>query len=120
MVKYLVAFIILINISCNKSNDTSVACFKGKLVLKGICMNYVIQITEGICVNGIAPGYIETDNTKALREDIERNKSILDRIPAKRWGTPDDFKGPVVFLASEASNYVNGAMLLVDGGWMAR
>ena len=75
---------------------------------------------KGICVNGIAPGYIETDNTKALREDAERNKSILERIPAKRWGTPDDFKGPVVFLASEASNYVNGAMLLVDGGWMAR
>jgi 2-deoxy-D-gluconate 3-dehydrogenase len=71
-------------------------------------------------VNGIAPGYIETDNTKALREDVERNKSILERIPAKRWGTPDDFKGPIVFLASEASNYVNGAILLVDGGWMAR
>ena len=76
--------------------------------------------SKGICVNGIAPGYIETDNTKALREDVERNKSILERIPAKRWGTPDDFKGPIVFLASEASNYVNGAILLVDGGWMAR
>ena len=75
---------------------------------------------KGVCVNGIAPGYIETDNTTALREDAERNKSILDRIPAKRWGVPDDFKGPVVFLASEASNYVNGAILLVDGGWMAR
>ena len=76
--------------------------------------------SKGICVNGIAPGYIETDNTKALREDVERNKSILERIPAKRWGTPEDFKGPVVFLASDASNYVNGAILLVDGGWMAR
>ena len=76
--------------------------------------------SKGICVNGIAPGYIETDNTKALREDAERNKSILERIPAKRWGTPEDFKGPIVFLASEASNYVNGAILLVDGGWMAR
>jgi 2-deoxy-D-gluconate 3-dehydrogenase len=76
--------------------------------------------SKGICVNGIAPGYIETDNTKALREDKDRNKSILERIPAKRWGTPDDFKGPVVFLASKASNYVNGAILLVDGGWMVR
>jgi 2-deoxy-D-gluconate 3-dehydrogenase len=76
--------------------------------------------SKGICVNGIAPGYIETDNTKALREDADRNKSILERIPAKRWGTPEDFKGPIVFLASEASNYVNGAILWVDGGWMAR
>jgi len=75
---------------------------------------------KGINVNGIAPGYIETDNTKALREDEERNKSILSRIPAARWGQPDDFKGPTVFLASESSNYVNGAILVVDGGWMGR
>lgn len=75
---------------------------------------------KGVCVNGIAPGYIATNNTQALREDPERSKSILDRIPAGRWGVPDDFKGPVVFLASSASDYVNGTVLFVDGGWMAR
>lgn len=76
--------------------------------------------SKGICVNGIAPGYIATNNTKALREDPERSKSILDRIPAGRWGLPADFMGPVVFLASAASDYVNGTVLFVDGGWMAR
>ncbi|MBK8951023.1 MAG: 2-dehydro-3-deoxy-D-gluconate 5-dehydrogenase KduD [Chitinophagaceae bacterium] len=75
---------------------------------------------KGVCVNGIAPGYIATNNTQALREDPERSKSILDRIPVGRWGVPDDFKGPVVFLASSASDYVNGTVLFVDGGWMAR
>ena len=76
--------------------------------------------SKGICVNGIAPGYIATNNTKALREDADRSKSILERIPAGRWGVPEDFKGPVVFLASAASDYVNGTVLFVDGGWMAR
>jgi 2-dehydro-3-deoxy-D-gluconate 5-dehydrogenase len=76
--------------------------------------------SKGICVNGIAPGYIATNNTQALREDPVRSKSILERIPLNRWGVPDDFKGPVVFLASAASDYVNGAILFVDGGWMAR
>ena len=76
--------------------------------------------SKGVCVNGIAPGYIETNNTQALREDPERNKSILGRIPTGRWGIPEDFKGPVVFLASAASDYVNGTILVVDGGWMAR
>jgi 2-deoxy-D-gluconate 3-dehydrogenase len=76
--------------------------------------------SKGININGIAPGYIETNNTTALREDPERSKSILDRIPAARWGTPEDMKGPTVFLASAASDYVNGTILLVDGGWMAR
>lgn len=75
---------------------------------------------KGVCVNGIAPGYIETNNTQALREDPERSKSILSRIPMGRWGVPEDFKGPVVFLASPASDYVNGTLLVVDGGWMAR
>jgi 2-dehydro-3-deoxy-D-gluconate 5-dehydrogenase len=65
-------------------------------------------------------GYIATDNTEALRNDPDRAKSILDRIPAGRWGEPKDFQGPVVFLTSEAGAYVNGAILLVDGGWMAR
>lgn len=72
----------------------------------------------GVNVNGIAPGYIATDNTQALRDDPDRSKAILDRIPAGRWGTPEDFQGVAVFLASEASSYVNGAIYLVDGGWM--
>lgn len=76
--------------------------------------------SKGVCVNGIAPGYIATDNTQALREDPERSKAILSRIPAGRWGEPSDFKGPVVFLCSSASDYVNGTILTVDGGWMAR
>jgi 2-deoxy-D-gluconate 3-dehydrogenase len=75
---------------------------------------------KGVNVNAIAPGYISTDNTTALREDKERSSSILGRIPAGRWGEPEDFKGPVVFLASEASNYVHGTILTVDGGWMGR
>lgn len=76
--------------------------------------------SKGVCVNGIAPGYIATNNTQALREDADRSKSILERIPLGRWGVPEDFKGPVVFLASKASDYVNGTVLFVDGGWMAR
>lgn len=75
---------------------------------------------KGVNVNAIAPGYISTDNTTALREDKDRSASILGRIPAGRWGEPEDFKGPVVFLASEASNYVHGTILTVDGGWMGR
>jgi len=76
--------------------------------------------SKGVNVNGIAPGYVATNNTQALRNDAERNKSILGRIPAGRWGTPDDFKGPVVFLCSAASDYVHGEILTVDGGWMGR
>ncbi|MBI2284856.1 MAG: SDR family oxidoreductase [Bacteroidetes bacterium] len=76
--------------------------------------------SKGVTVNGIAPGYIATDNTEALRSDPERSASILSRIPAARWGEPADFKGPAVFLASEASAYVNGTILVVDGGWMGR
>ena len=75
---------------------------------------------QGVQVNGIAPGYIATDNTAALQNNTTRNQAILDRIPTGRWGNPDDFKGPVVFLASAASNYVNGELLVVDGGWMGR
>lgn len=73
-----------------------------------------------INVNAIAPGYMATDNTAALRADPVRSTSILDRIPAGRWGTPDDLKGVVVFLASPASDYLNGAIIPVDGGWLAR
>lgn len=76
--------------------------------------------SKGVNVNGIAPGYIATDNTEALRNDPERSASIMSRIPAGRWGEPEDFKGPAVFLASEAANYVSGTILTVDGGWMGR
>jgi 2-dehydro-3-deoxy-D-gluconate 5-dehydrogenase len=75
---------------------------------------------KGINVNGIAPGYIATDNTEALRKDEERSKSILSRIPANRWGEPEDFKGATIFLASKAADYVHGTILTVDGGWMGR
>lgn len=75
---------------------------------------------KGVTINAIAPGYISTDNTKALREDQVRNKAILDRIPAGRWGTPEDLMGTVVFLCSDASNYLNGSIVTVDGGWMGR
>ncbi len=76
--------------------------------------------SKGVNVNAIAPGYISTDNTEALRNDPERSASILSRIPAGRWGKADDFAGPTVFLASSASNYMSGAIMLVDGGWMGR
>jgi 2-deoxy-D-gluconate 3-dehydrogenase len=74
----------------------------------------------GITVNAIAPGYMDTDNTIALRADAARSKEILDRIPMGRWGLPADLAGPVVFLASDAAAYVTGHALVVDGGWLAR
>jgi 2-deoxy-D-gluconate 3-dehydrogenase len=76
--------------------------------------------SKGIQVNAIAPGYMETNNTTAIRADAKRYASILERIPAARWGTPEDMKGPAIFLASSASDYLNGHVLCVDGGWMAR
>lgn len=75
---------------------------------------------KGVNVNAIAPGYIATDNTEALRNDSVRSEQILARIPQGRWGQPDDLKGACVFLCSDAANYVNGAILTVDGGWMGR
>jgi 2-dehydro-3-deoxy-D-gluconate 5-dehydrogenase len=75
---------------------------------------------KGINVNGIAPGYIATDNTEALRNDPDRSQSILQRIPAGRWGQPEDFKGITILLASKASDYMNGTIVTVDGGWMGR
>ncbi len=75
---------------------------------------------QGVCVNAIAPGYIATDNTEALRADAGRSQAILSRIPSGRWGVPEDFKGATVFLASSASDYVTGSILTVDGGWMGR
>jgi len=76
--------------------------------------------SKNVNVNAIAPGYIRTDNTQALQDDPDRSASIQDRIPAARWGVPEDFAGPVVFLASSASDYVHGEILTVDGGWMGR
>lgn len=76
--------------------------------------------SKGLQVNAIAPGYMVTNNTEPIRSDEQRTKSITERIPAGRWGTPDDLKGPAVFLASAAADYVNGHILCADGGWMAR
>jgi 2-deoxy-D-gluconate 3-dehydrogenase len=100
-------------------NVPGYAASKGALasVVKALANEWAAQ---GVNVNGIAPGYISTDNTGSLRQDPVRSKAILDRIPAGRWGEPDDFKGPVVFLASSASEYVHGTILMVDGGWMGR
>ncbi|MBP9642513.1 2-dehydro-3-deoxy-D-gluconate 5-dehydrogenase KduD [Budvicia aquatica] len=75
---------------------------------------------HGINVNAIAPGYMATNNTQQIREDQDRNQSIVERIPAGRWGLPEDLMGPAVFLASPASDYINGYTIAVDGGWLAR
>ena len=75
---------------------------------------------KGVNVNAVAPGYIDTDNTEALRNDPDRSRSILERIPANRWGRPEDFAGAAVYLSSAASDYVHGTILTVDGGWMGR
>lgn len=75
---------------------------------------------KGVNVNAIAPGYIATDNTQALQDDAQRSKSILERIPAGRWGRPEDFAGAAVYLSSAAADYVHGTVLTVDGGWMGR
>ncbi len=75
---------------------------------------------KGVNVNAVAPGYISTDNTEALRNDASRAESILSRIPAGRWGQPEDFAGPTVFLCSEAAAYMHGSIMVVDGGWMGR
>lgn len=92
-----------------------------KSAVKGITMTMCNEwASKGINVNCIAPGYMATNNTKALRADADRSEAILDRIPAGRWGTPDDIMGAAVFLASEASDYVHGFTLAVDGGWLAR
>ncbi|MCF0237117.1 MAG: 2-dehydro-3-deoxy-D-gluconate 5-dehydrogenase KduD [Sphaerochaetaceae bacterium] len=92
-----------------------------KSAVKGFTMTLANEWAKyGINVNAIAPGYISTNNTSALRADAERSAAILERIPAGRWGEPDDMGGAAVFLASEASDYINGFTLAVDGGWLAR
>lgn len=112
-------------------NIASLLSFQGGILVPAYSASKgaVAQVTKalanewaqnGININAIAPGYMATDNTKALREDAVRSKAILDRIPAGRWGTPEDLAGVAVFLASSASDYVNGHVLVVDGGWMAR
>lgn len=112
-------------------NIASLLSFQGGILVPSYAASKgaVAQMTKamanewakfGITVNAIAPGYMTTANTKALREDPVRSKAILDRIPAGRWGVPEDLQGAVVFLASRASDYVNGHVLVVDGGWLAR
>lgn len=89
--------------------------------VKGITMLMANEWAKhGININAIAPGYMATANTAQLRADEQRSSEILGRIPADRWGTPEDLKEPVVFLASSASDYVNGYTIAVDGGWLAR
>ena len=92
-----------------------------KSAIKGVTMTLANEWAKyGINVNGIAPGYMATNNTQNLRQDEERSADILARIPAGRWGTPEDLQGAAVFLASSASDYVNGFTLAVDGGWLGR
>ena len=109
----------------------SILSFQGGITVPGYAAakGGLAQLTKALAnewagrnvqVNAIAPGYIETDNTTALREDAERSRAILARIPAGRWGRPDDLAGAVVYLASPASDYVSGTLLTVDGGWMGR
>ena len=92
-----------------------------KHAVAGLTKSFANELAaKGINVNAIAPGYMATDNTAAIRADEQRQASILARIPAARWGTPDDLKGAFVFLASAASDYLNGAIIPVDGGWLVR
>jgi 2-dehydro-3-deoxy-D-gluconate 5-dehydrogenase len=92
-----------------------------KHAVAGITKSFANELaSRGINVNALAPGYMATDNTAQIRSDAEREKSIVDRIPAGRWGTPADLQGPFVFLASAASDYLNGAIIPVDGGWLVR
>ncbi|MDA8747629.1 SDR family oxidoreductase [Litoreibacter sp.] len=109
----------------------SVLTFQGGVTVPGYAASKggIGQLTKalanewaphGVNVNAIAPGYIATDNTQALQDDAARSKSILERIPAGRWGRPEDFAGAAVFLSSSASDYVQGTILTVDGGWMGR
>ena len=92
-----------------------------KSAIRGITMTLANEWAQyGINVNGIAPGYMATNNTEQLRQDGERSADILSRIPAGRWGTPEDLEGAALFLASSASDYVNGFTIAVDGGWLGR
>lgn len=124
--------VIAINVDLGKIiNIASMLSFQGgirvvaytaaKSALLGVTRALANELAaKNINVNAIAPGYMATDNTTALRADVARNKAILDRIPAGRWGEPDDLVGAAVFLASPAAGYVTGSVLPVDGGWLAR
>jgi len=112
-------------------NVASLLSYQGGITVPGYAASKggIVQLTKafanewaafGINVNAIAPGYMQTDVTTALREDPQRNRQITERIPAGRWGTPEDVAGAAVFLASKASDYVHGHVLVVDGGWMGR
>jgi 2-deoxy-D-gluconate 3-dehydrogenase len=112
-------------------NIASLLSFSGGITVPSYAASKgaVAQITKalanewaqyGLNINAIAPGYMITNNTANLRKDAERTRQISERIPAGRWGMPEDLAGAAVFLASKASDYVNGHVLLVDGGWMAR
>ena len=112
-------------------NTASLLSFQGGITVPAYAASKggVAQLTKalsnewagkGINVNAIAPGYMRTDNTRALQQDETRNRQILERIPAGRWGEPSDLAGAAVFLASPASDYINGEVLVVDGGWMGR
>src|SRR5882762_7579252 len=112
-------------------NIASLLSFQGGVIVPAYAASKggVAQLTKalanewaarGINVNAIAPGYMRTDNTRALQQDETRNRQILERIPAGRWGEPSDLRGAAVFLCSAASDYVNGHVLVVDGGWMGR
>ena len=112
-------------------NIASLLAFQGGILVPSYSASKgaVAQVTKalanewaqhGININAIAPGYMATDNTAPLRADPDRSKTILERIPAGRWGTPGDLKGVVVFLVSSASDYMNGAVIPVDGGWLTR
>ncbi|HMD31109.1 MAG TPA: 2-dehydro-3-deoxy-D-gluconate 5-dehydrogenase KduD [Candidatus Acidoferrales bacterium] len=112
-------------------NVASLLSFQGGILVPGYAAakGGVAQLTKalanewaakGVNVNAIAPGYMVTDNTEALRQDPARSRQILERIPAGRWGTPQDLAGAAVFLASAASDYMHGHVVVVDGGWMAR
>ena len=112
-------------------NIASLLAFQGGIIVPSYSASKgaIAQMTKalanewaphGIRVNAIAPGYMATNNTRALREDPVRSRAILDRIPAGRWGAPEDLQGAAIFLASAASDYVTGHILAVDGGWLAR
>ena len=112
-------------------NVASLLSFQGGITVPGYAAakGGVVQLTKalanewarhGINVNAIAPGYMETDNTVALRQDVDRSRQISERIPAGRWGTPRDLAGAVIYLSSPAADYVHGHVLVVDGGWMGR
>ena len=112
-------------------NVASLLSFQGGITVPGYAAakGGIVQLTkalanewasQGINVNAIAPGYMQTDVTTALRDDPQRNRQITERIPAGRWGTPDDVAGAAIFLASKAADYVHGHVLVVDGGWMGR